>query len=517
MNLTFKVMKNRRNTGSSNMFYSPTPVSIQPSGTPLVVKKAKYLEMHSYKHSKISKTFLGFYDSVPTVNTDTSLPISFDNIVCTFPNTRYSFYMYNSSAPMITKDKYYEDPYYNAIERSPYPYGYEDEVCFSKHTTIYGRGTNHIYDYIKETSKVIKTVPRKIVVSYIKASNTYIVTSKFTDDDETTYNSFTFFKQNEKLIFHKKQQILWNSKTQLPPAFAARVRKHLKENNQLLHQAIEVAPETVCQYRTVLNNVFWRKNSATYLLNSENKNARRRAQSAFKKNKVHEPLSVYNLPTPLECVLKDSYISLMSVPLLLTIYEAIDKKFGEVQAAKSIRDLIKLEQIHYGLTNFKIVGAYIDKFIALNFVDFSNDNASTIKVLFDYFREYPTVDVNNCNNISEYLQKLSLSLRTTLKPQKTVKLDIAGKVVILNPSMSEVIKAHIDTKFNYYSASNIHNLSYSAAIFNGKPLMNNTNMIVDSLSFSELLFNADLLVANNIITKKPEYKEEEVLVTDDFF
>ena len=508
--LTLQISKNR--TTSGNVMFNISPPSLRNE---IAVVKKKHLHIDNFKISKICDVFNEFYDSVPTVNTDTSLPISFDKIVCTFPNTRYSFFMYNSVAPMIGHNRYYEDSYYNELESNPFPYGYEHEECFAKHSETYGRGTNHT-THIKETNKIIKWVPYKVIISYVKKVNTYIVRSEFLKEDDPHFINISFFKQNEKLFYRKKKHNYWNSPSALPNSFAARIRKHLKENNLQLYQAIEVAPATVCQYRTVLNNQFWRKTSATYLLNKENKNARRRAQNAFKKSKVSDPLEVYNLPNELKAVIQDSFIELKHVTILKNIFNKLILTRSEFESAKHIKDLIALDQLSSASHNLLLVQEYLDNLIALNCVGFTDFDYNTLNILFRYFHEYSQVDPKKYTSVTDYLSSLSTVLSRSKNNTKSTSIQINGKTCTINPTTSEVIKAHVDTKFNYFPPHYIHTLCTPDVILNGKPI-SNISSAIESFSFSEVISNADILVANKLLSSKPYYKEQEITTYEDFF
>lgn len=515
MFLNVKVSKNRKNTGKSSMFISPLPAILPSTYWIPSNKKRKYLAIDSYKQSKISHVFDNSYDSVPAVNTDSSIPISFDSVTCTFPNTRYSFFMYNSVAPMISYKVFYEDPYYNELESSPFPYGYEHEECFAKHTQTYGRGTSVVLHY-KETDKIIKIVPRKIIIGYVKDVNTYIVKSEFLKEDDPAYLSYSFFKRNEKLLYVKKQHFCWNSPQELPEKFVNRIKLHLKNNNNLLHHAIEVAPSTVCQYRTVLNNQFWRKNSVTYLLNKSNKNARRRAQYAFKRNRVYDPLESYNLPKQLENVVRDSFVNLKDIPLILKIYNRLSPKTSEVFAAKTISDLLRLDKINTTISNLELVDNHLERLLAIKALSFKETDLQQFKILINLFSNYNNIDPLTCNSISSYLHKVSNVLRKSTSTSQSSVIKIGSKILTLNPSLTEVIETHIKTKFNYFSTHSLHSFAYPDAIFNGKPIPT-IKSVSESLSFSELVSNADVLLANKIIDSKPKEVEEEVHVVEDLF
>ena len=86
-----------------------------------------------YRQTSISSLFRVLkdnYDSLPSVNTRTSLPVNFVDFI-TFPNYRRSFLQYVSNYNSEQLDKMPE--YDRYIETSPYPYGYEFEECFLKH------------------------------------------------------------------------------------------------------------------------------------------------------------------------------------------------------------------------------------------------------------------------------------------------------------------------------------------------------------------------------------------------
>ena len=84
------------------------------------------------KTSILLKVLNGCFDSLPAVNSDTSLPIKYRD-VASFPNYRYSFYPYNSKASNYSKLKDKLSPYEYSLESSIAPYGYEHEECFAKH------------------------------------------------------------------------------------------------------------------------------------------------------------------------------------------------------------------------------------------------------------------------------------------------------------------------------------------------------------------------------------------------
>lgn len=514
MHMTFKVSKNRHNNSVSNLVNYSMSARVTKIVKP--VQPTIQLVISSYKHMKILNIFEGFYDSLPTVNTDSSLPISFDGITSSFPNTRYSFFKYESNSPLKGDNKYYEDSYYNELESNPFPYGYEHEECFSKHSQTYGRGTSLHY-HITETNKVIKLVRRKIIIGYVKKSNTYIVQSKFLKEDDSVSVSFTFFKQNQKLMYKKQDYISWNSSVTLPSCFSDKIKNYLKENNTLLYEAINSSPETVCQYRTVLNNPFWRKTSATYLLNIENKKLRRRAQDSFKRNKYKDPILEYNLPKLLENLIRESTVSYKNIPDILKIYEELIKHLPVEEVSKQIYNLLKLEQINYGVSNYSLILKFLDKLIQLNFVNFEASFAKPLKCLITFFYDHPMVSLVGCTSVSEYLEKLVSSL---FKKSSNVRsqFTINNKVVVINPTVSEMIRSHIETNFQYFSSITVHNLHNIPAIYNGRPINHNITSIANHITLHELLSNSDILVANNIIDKL-EYKKREIesLILDDIF
>lgn len=228
----------------------------------------------SSRHNVLFEVLKDCFDSLPAVNSDTSLPIYFKGVT-SFPNTRYSFYPYE---PSHDRYKIYSDVYQNTIERSCAPYGYEFEDCFSKHPPEGYKTGKNTRDFTREFPKHIDSTTHVIHIKYVLRSNTFIVKSSFDD-----LHRYVFFKQSNKLIATTEDVVKWRSYAPLPSLFRDRVLDHIKNTDGKLHQALTGVNPNVMNFRTVLNNPFWKETQALFLLDRSNRVLRKRVQSHFRR------------------------------------------------------------------------------------------------------------------------------------------------------------------------------------------------------------------------------------------
>lgn len=460
------------------MFSVSSSVSLPiQSSRPVFVKH----NIGNYNGTKFLALFKSCYDSLPAANSDTSLPIHLHGNAISFPNKRMSFYAYTSR---LHNSQKYTNEYYQRLEDSPFPYGYEEEECFSKHKEIYKTGTS-TFKQINNRNKYIECVPRKIKISYILKSNTFIVKSFFPNKKEN--DCFVFFKQNNKLLFTSKDVIRWNFSTYLPKEFTKSVLSHLQKNDTSLYNVLLETPENVLQYRTVLNNSFWKKTSALYLLHPSNAKLKKKVQRQFRNNKYKSILDSYDIPSELKDLLQLSSYNANMFSGYINIYNRLLEYMDQDKAIDQIKYLIK--DAPFGMQSFLFC---LDYLVVHKLLPNSSEALFVINT-------HNSIQYNNQkNSLKKILGTLS-NTHSFNKKREVIKL--GNKTLVINPTQEEAIDSVIALKSGSSSYNVANRISLMTYIFDGIPY-NTTEQLVQRLSFSEILGNSEFLVANNFIDEE---------------
>lgn len=420
------------------------------------------------------------YDSLPAVNSATSLPILYKG-VCSFPNYRYSFYPYS---PRVYSNKKYTCSYHEQIENNPYPYGYEFEECFLKHDyqRPYRPG-KFIKDYVRTTGKFIDTYLHIIHISYIMKSNTFIVKSSF---DRTKRH--VFFKQTNKLITTVDDQPRWNSYQSLSVSFREEVLKHVEMTDTKLYSALRSVPAYVKDFRTILNNPFWKDTQATFLLSRDKdfKKLKRSCQYYYRKNKNYFEVNktFEGLPEEyIQAILTTPDIRLTDIPMLKEIYEYV----YEVDPSLANSSFIKMDDFQFRWTsrNYTKIHTELSDPIFKNFLSEVKDHFKTFNKTIEAFY-----------NLKRDLSLSTMSFTGVLsKPNKPYlqfikDLDIHVRLKNFNNTFGKNVRETLTLKDN---SELIFNPSLSEIL---ESIGTNVNIVTDAPSSTELYLHKDILYSN---------------------
>lgn len=444
------------------------------------------------------------YDSLPAVNSDTSLPIITYGIG-SFPNYRYSFLPYFSAKESLLNS------YEKEIEYSKYPYGYEFEDCFIKHKRHFTHSTN-IRECIIEKDSYMSSTPQRIVISYVPRSNTYIVQVSFDNDERTV-----FFKQTNKLIHFHKNEIKWNSRQTVSKEFTNRILKHIENIDHNLHYALtrlSVAKPSVNNLRIVLNNPFWKETQSLFLLysrtsyqkNKSTYNLLKRCQYHYRKKRDHlDKENIFDGISPeFARTLKTTYSFKIDY---LDTFRKYYNTFKDV--APEVLEASYLDDFNFYLS---IVNK-LDSFLAQpDFVEYVKSTKDSIKNLNDLLGSY----VEYCSIISDasakgYTKTLAdfnndvKAFKTDVeiyriesKYKRTGSTSLPKTVVnlkegdlILNPLPKDYVDLNLKASSSRYP------------IFNNKIIYadehNISRDILENLPLSVIMNNAEVLKANGIL------------------
>ena len=470
--------------------------------------------MYFYSNSRTNLSTLfevvgDCYDSLPAVNSDTSLPILFKG-VCSFPNYRHSFYPYS---PKVHSHNNCTDPFYKELENNPYPYGYEFEECFLKHDyqRPYRPG-KFIKDFVRNTNKFIDTYFHNIHIQYMPKSNTYIVKSSF---DRSKRH--VFFKQTNKLITTIDEQPKWNSHLSLSLNFREEILKHLEVTDSKLYTALSSVPSYSKDFRTILNNPFWKETQATFLLNRDKdfKKLKRSCQYYHKKSKNYFEVNKTfdGLPKEfVQAILTTPDIRLTDIPVLKDIYDFV----YSVNPDLANSSFINLNDFYFRWTarNYSKIQTELNDPIFKKFLTEVKDHFKTFIKTVETFAKLKadlsltlsfTGSLNNPNKpYLEFMRDLDLHIRldnfnNTLgkNVRETVSLKDNSELVI-NPSLSEILDC-IGTDINLATNSS----SPSVNLYLHKDILySNYKDFLCNSGLGFVMDNADVLSA-----KMPSFKE----------
>ena len=464
------------------------------------------------KTSILLKVLNGCFDSLPAVNSDTSLPIKYRD-VASFPNYRYSFYPYNSKASNYSKLKDKLSPYAYSLESSIAPYGYEHEECFAKHPENgYHTGKN-TREFSKDWGSFIECINHNISISYISRSNTFIVRSSFNKDHRKV-----FFKQTNKLISEVKGQIKWRSYEYLDRNFTKMILNHLSNVDPKLERAISSVPNNVMNYRTILNNPFWKDTQATFLLEKTNLKLRKKCQRHYRKKKDFLSTSNFfgELPDDFSDRLRNtSSLRPSHLSLVKELYDFVLEHTPELATFDFINPS---EWTWYANINFSsLVEPEFDQYL----IDYRH-SLKNITEAINNFRSH-TRDFNNArslgykkiradfNSYQELIDDMRLfciqkTTRGIVDKQKREVVQLKDKEIIFNPTLKEILAAVpdanlvIDPKTTATEFCMIGDTVYSSPIH-----------VLNDLSFTDILLNADVL-SSKFDTIKTLLKSEEAII-----
>ena len=401
--------------------------------------------------SLLLETLGGNYDSLPSVNTRSSIPISFRGLFANFPNYRRSFLPYQTN--YRTSELIAMDEYSNYIENSPYPYGYEFEECFLKHKNkIYRQGKNQI-DFVTERSKFIESYLHIIHVKYVLRSNTYIVTSSFDKKHRQV-----FFKQTNKLIAEVDGEVKWNSHIHLSHNFRRSILKHVHNVDGKLHTALSSISTSHKDFRTILNNPFWKETQATFLLNRNHKKLKRSCQYYFRKNKDYFEINKWfeGIPDHIVEQLKGTdHFGLDYIQSFKYAYDILLKEVPELATFEFINTRHWSFANHINATN----GAFLTDPIFISFLkEYKDHYESLAQTYSEYQNLYSELSVLNSNfnypyTMSNYkgtfkelkfdstLHKNRHSTANILDKQKREVITLRDQSeLVLNPTLEEVLR-----------------------------------------------------------------------------
>lgn len=459
------------------------------------------------------KGLKGCYDSLPAVNSDTSLPIiSFG--LGSFPNYRFSF------LPYLTSKRSFLDAYEEEIETSKYPFGYEHEDCFIKH-----RPFNHGKNYrecIIEKDKYISSRKQQISISYIHKSNTYIVQVSFLNEDRSV-----FFKQTNKLIKYQKDKIKWNSRDILSSEFSRRLLKHIGRVDPNLFYVLDRLPETdlrVSSYRTVLNNPFWKETKSLFLLpsttsfrrNTRQKNLLKKCQYHFRNKKDYLSKSDLFDGLPSEYVkafMLNRSFEVDKLPFIKELYDTLSAKVPEKLSISFMGSFDYNPRVE---TDLKMYLQYSD---FINFVTSDTNPQSTIHSLLTKYKEYVNfkkdlVNVNKVKTLQQCNNDYDLHLKEILKQLLVESFTRCG---VINDVRSEIRFKEGDKLIINPSPEDYIAISYSipplrTPIFNGKVLY--SSEVLEELPLNIILNNTEILKANGILKDELEENHKSTKVED---
>ena len=451
-----------------------------------------------YRQTSISSLFRVLkdnYDSLPSVNTRTSLPVNFVDFV-TFPNYRRSFLQYVSKHTSEQLDKMSE--YDRYIETSPYPYGYEFEECFLKHNNrLYRQGKNQL-DFVVNHTKCIEAYTHLIHIKYVKKSNTFIVTSTFDKKHRQV-----FFKQTNKLIAEVDGEIKWNSYNHLPFEFRKGILSHIQNIDGKLHTALSSISTANRDFRTVLNNPFWKETQATFLLNRSHKKLKRTCQYHFKRNKDY--FTVNNLfdgiPEDIANQLKTiPSFTLDQVPEFKVAYDFLVKEVPELATFEFLSDRF------WSLTSHARTTYSTDPEFIKYIKEYKNEFKSLSRTVSNYLtlvREVETL--NNSFNYPHTLKNYQGSFKDLAADAHFFKNNISTKglfdkkvrevvvlkdksEVIFNPTLKEILK---ESDSNVTISVN-KEVDFEYLIYNGTVYASSSDFI-DACSLGFIMQNSDTL------------------------
>lgn len=504
------------------MFIAPTsPRSISMSYT---FSKKIYIRHTKDVMSPDSflEQFSGCYDSLPSHNSYSSLCIEFMGSALTFPNKRHTFNRYVSRLPLIS-GKYYEDDYYNSLERSPYPYGYEHEKCFTNlKLNTYSVGSNHI-KHINDRDKYMECVIQTLSISYITKSNSFIVTSQFPKAGEKGFTSsrFVFFKQNQKLKHELDNQIKWNSHNLIPAEFSKKIREYLLENNVVLGEALLTVPENVTSYRTVLNNSFWRKTGSMYLLHSSYFSSKKTHQKRFRKNKFKDDLDSLKLPAILIAKLKRKVWSKADVSGFVKLYDKmknLPQYYKEEDIIDQLSYILEIQKDHRLISainsHLDVIGKFKIHFSEEEKILFLNTIFHVTTPFYNSFEDYLSK-----KTIEAYQNGLHAEDLSPLGTREVIKF--GNKEIILHPTLEERIQAHVSCKFESLRFTNnpFYAICRTNYILNGRPA--DLSTFNTAFHLHEVLENSEILKAKGLPTITHKIRQsnlcQEIQLEEDFF
>ena len=459
------------------------------------------------------KGLKGCYDSLPAVNSDTSLPIiSFG--LGSFPNYRFSF------LPYLTSKRDYSDAYEKEIETSPYPFGYEHEDCFIKHHP-FSHGKNY-RECIIEKDKYISSRKQQISISYIHKSNTYIVQVSFINEDRSV-----FFKQTNKLIKYQKDKIKWNSRDTLSSEFSRRLLKHIGRVDPNLFYVLDRLPEAdlrVSSYRTVLNNPFWKETKSLFLLpsttsfrrNTRQKNLLKKCQYHFRNKKDYLSKSDIFDGLPSEYVkvlMLNRSFEVDKLPFIKELYDTLSAKVPEKLSVSF------MGSFDYNARAEADLKTYLQDSCFIDFVKSDTNPQSNILSLLTKYKEYVNfkkdlLNVNKvktlqqCNNdydlhLKEILKQLLIESFDNCGVSKEIRSEIKfkeGDRLIINPSPEDYLSISLSVP------------PLRSPIFNGKIL--NSSGVLEKLPLNIILNNTEILKAKGILKDELEENHKSTKVED---
>ena len=271
-------------------------------------------------------------------------------------------------------------------------------------------------------------------------------------------------------------------------------------------------------YRTILNNPFWKDTQATFLLEKTNLKLRKQCQRHYRKKKDFLSTSNFfgELPDDFSDRLRNtSSLRPSHLPLVKELYDFVLEHTPELATFDFINPS---EWTWYANINFSsLVEPEFDQYL----IDYRH-SLKNITEAINNFRSH-TRDFNNArslgykkiradfNSYQELIDDMRLfciqkTTRGIVDKQKREVIQLKDKEIIFNPTLKEILAAVpdanlvIDPKTTATEFCMIGDTVYSSPIH-----------VLNDLSFTDILLNADVL-SSKFDTIKTLLKSEEAII-----